>query len=37
MDPYLIVELGSQSFTTRAKDNEGKKCKWAERIEMEVT
>ena len=34
MDPYIVIRLGSNSHTTKSKNNEGRHCIWAERVEM---
>ena len=36
MDPFIVMTLGSQKKTTKAKNNEGKSCVWAERVEIEI-
>jgi Ca2+-dependent lipid-binding protein len=37
MDPYIILKIGKDIYTTKAKDNQGKHCTWTERIELKVT
>ena len=36
MDPYIMMTLGSQKKTTKAKNNEGKSCVWAQRVQIEI-
>lgn len=37
MDPYILISLDGQQYSTKAKNNEGKHCIWTERIELIIS
>lgn len=37
MDPYILITLDGQRYTTKAKNNEGRHCIWTERVELTVS